>query len=63
MFEEKLRTRAVFIGQDWSMGYRTGETYSLEMWISGGKIWVDRGGWNGRCPYSSMKALLKNWKF
>lgn len=58
---ERIRTRATFIGTDGSMGFRNGSIYEITISISNGKIWIKRG-WTA-CPYETMKALLKNWRF
>lgn len=58
---DKLETKAVFVGADGSMGFRNGETYRITISIQGRRIWVECG--MKECPYATMKALLKNWQF
>lgn len=47
---------AKFIGED-SLGYVKGNTYKL---LLNGLTIVCIDG-SGRCPYGSLRALLKNW--
>ena len=52
---------AVFIGRDGSMGFRNGQTYRIKISTQGRYIWVECG--LKECPYATMNALRKNWKF
>lgn len=56
-----MESKGVFIGQNGSMGFFTGHEYLLNLSIRHGYIWIQCG--TVACPYSTMKALLKNWKF
>ena len=62
MWGDKIQCRAVFIGQDGSMGYRNGQSYDLMIMIRDRRIWVSSQ-YASICPYDTMRALLKNWKF
>lgn len=50
---------ATFIGQDGSMDLKHGKKYNIAIYHRFGEYVVE---WfNNRCPYSTMKALLRNW--
>ena len=53
-----MRIKAIFIGEDRSLGYRTGEQYELIVYRS----WIKRIDGTGLCEYSSLQSFLKNWK-
>lgn len=53
--------RAIFTGKDGSMGLRRGSTYNVKIYSYEGYIYVDWGG-KTPCPYSSIRALSKNWE-
>lgn len=48
---DKVRVRAVYKGKDDSLGYRTGRTYDLYMWIEKGYICVEDVYRLPTCPY------------
>lgn len=54
--------RLKFIGADGSMRLRRGQYYLVEIYTTGGYLWVK---WYlpeiNECPYSSLKALTDNW--
>lgn len=58
-----VREYAVFIGTDHSMGLRTGTKYEVTTTISKGKIVLWAPSQNFCCPYDTVCALFKNWKF
>lgn len=50
-----------FVGSDGSLGLRAGNVYALDVYRSGGRLWVH---WNGGlCPYDTTEALMRNWRF
>lgn len=53
---------ARFIGQDGSMGFRTGKKYVITLDQGGQHNWIWVKEMFGRsCPYESMEALERNW--
>lgn len=60
--------RAVFIGKDYSMGFRYGKEYKIKTWIESrfftkkGYLWVKDINSNLYCLYSRVETFLKNWK-
>lgn len=54
-----------FIGEDGSMGLRTGEVYDTRIFIKGEYLWVE---WKVNlytvksCPYISTQSFAQNWK-
>ena len=49
-----------FIGQDKSMGFRTGQLYRFHTYCRGDWLVLDAG--NGLwCPYGCLEKLLENW--
>lgn len=50
-----------FIGEDWSMGLRHGQTYKVKAFYKNGYLYVKWGLFK-MCPYESMKSLYKNWE-
>lgn len=52
--------QAVFTGQDGSMGYEKGRTYTLKVRSVQG-VSVQRLDGTGKCPYQSLSAFLANW--
>lgn len=55
--------RAIFNGEDGSMGYKKGELYFLELMERDGKYAVEikRLDGTGYCPYSTYYSFLVNW--
>lgn len=53
---------ATFIGEDGSLGYRNGKHYKIIVETFDGQIWVCCYP-HKDCPYATMQALLKNWRF
>lgn len=51
--------QATFIGEDGSMGYKTGERYLL--WVEENRIRPNPGLGAKPCPYGSVAAFLSNW--
>lgn len=59
-----MKSSAVFIGTNGSMGLQNGTRYEFDLNIDGHYIWINFYGIFGKSiPYSTMKALLKNWRF
>lgn len=67
----KYTMQARFIGQDGSLGYRTGHEYALvvqeygilDRFFFGVSLKIHRLYDNGgHCPYKSMKTFLQNWE-
>ena len=56
-----MKTKAIFIGRHGSMGLDFGREYSVTLSIRFGRIYVSWG--MLECPYDTMRALLKNWRF
>ena len=53
---------AIFIGQDGSCGFEYGKVYCVSSFVtSDRKIWIEAR--NRSCSYSSLEAVLENWKF
>lgn len=52
---------ATFKGTNGSMGFQTNHEYRLAICVKDNHIWIKSG--IKECPYSTMKALLKNWNF
>ena len=54
-----------FIGEDGSMGLRTGEVYDTRILIKGECLWVE---WKVNlytvksCPYISTQSFAQNWE-
>lgn len=54
-----------FIGEDGSMGLRTGEVYDTRIFIKGEYLWVE---WKVNlytvksCPYISTQSFAQNWE-
>ena len=54
-----------FIGEDGSMGLRTGEVYDARIFIKGECLWVE---WKVNlytvksCPYISTQSFAQNWE-
>ena len=54
-----------FIGEDGSMGLRTGEVYDTRIFIKGECLWVK---WKVNlytvksCPYISTQSFAQNWE-
>ena len=54
-----------FIGEDGSMGLRTGEVYDTRIIIKGECLWVE---WKVNlytvksCPYISTQSFAQNWE-
>lgn len=54
-----------FIGEDGSMGLRTGEVYDTRIFIKGECLWVE---WKvilytvKSCPYISTQSFAQNWE-
>lgn len=59
---EDSKVLATFIGRDGSMGLVNGKQYSILV-SPLRKGFLVEWGMYGRCPYDTMKGLLKNWKF
>lgn len=54
---------ARFIGQNGSMGFRTGKKYVITLDQGGSYNWIWVKEMFGRnCPYESMEALEQNWE-
>ena len=56
--------RLTFIGEDGSMGLTHGKTYTCKLYFSNGYIWVECEAFGiiRRCPYTSIRKMLENWK-
>lgn len=52
--------KAIYIGQDKSMGFRTGKEYNIETKVKRGMIFLMAEG-GKYCPYSRVETLLENW--
>lgn len=59
-----LQCKAKYIGKDGSMGYRTERTYTVDVWIDDGYIYVNavENPVYKACPYK-MSMISKCWKF
>lgn len=53
--------KATYIGQDKSMGFRTGKTYNIETKVKRNMIFLMAEG-GKYCPYSRVETLLENWE-
>lgn len=55
--------RAIFIGEDGSMGFYNGQQYILDVRLSptAGYVVADIHRRPTACPYSSIEAILRNW--
>lgn len=54
---------ARFIGQDGSLGFRTGKKYVITLDQGGQHNWIWVKEMFGRsCPYESIDALERNWE-
>ena len=51
--------KATFVGTN-SLGYENGKDYELKV-DNVDRISVTRLDGNGKCPYESLAAFLKNW--
>lgn len=49
-----------YVGKDFSMGLRTGQTYKVKVLSKDHYIWVEWGFCNV-CPYDSPGSFAKNW--
>lgn len=59
------RTRMRFVGEDGSLGYRTGRTYYLRITrapLSSTPVTIRRRSGFGLCPYASEEAFRANWQ-
>jgi hypothetical protein len=59
--------KLTFIGANGSMGLNNGKTYDCKIFssCSPNRMWVEWMCYDGeirRCPYSSIRKLLENWK-
>lgn len=53
---------ARFIGQDGSLGFRTGRKYIITIEQGGSHNWIWVKEISGKsCPYASVDALERNW--
>lgn len=59
---ECLECSAMFIGTNGSMGYETNIVYRVMVFIRDSRIWI-RCRSHMDCPYDTMVALTKNWRF
>ena len=57
-----MRDRAIFIGMDGSMGFKRGETYTIELSYDDNRDWLIVRSGRLWCPYSNLTSLLKNWQ-
>ena len=57
-----MRDRAIFIGADGSMGFKRGETYTIELSYDNNRDWLIVRSGRLWCPYSNLTSLLKNWQ-
>lgn len=57
-----LRDRAIFVGADGSMGFRRGESYTIELSYDDNRDWLIVRSGRLWCPYSNLTSLLKNWQ-
>jgi hypothetical protein len=58
-----MQEQFLYIGEDGSLGYRTGEKYWLLLAFIDRHLWIRPGAFGlGDCPYDSMRAFLKNWQ-
>lgn len=57
-----MKTSAIFIGKDGSMGFSKGTKYMLDIETRNNYIWATCRG-IASVPYGSMTALVKNWQF
>jgi hypothetical protein len=62
---EEAKMKLKFIGEDGSMGLRTGEVYDTRIFIKGECLWVE---WKVNlytvksCPYISTQSFAQNWE-
>lgn len=62
---EEAEMKLKFIGEDGSMGLRTGEIYDTRIFIKGEYLWVE---WKASlysvksCPYTSTQSFAQNWE-
>lgn len=62
---EEAEMKLKFIGEDGSMGLRTGEVYDTRIFIKGECLWVE---WKVNlyavksCPYISTQSFAQNWE-
>ena len=59
---ECLECRVMFIGTNGSMGYETNVVYRVMVFIRDSRIWI-RCRSHTDCPYDTMFALTKIWRF
>ena len=50
-----------FIGQDYSMGFRKGNSYEVKIYSDYHFIWIETKD-GRRCPYTNPQALACNWE-
>jgi len=58
--------KAIFIGEDGSLGFEKDKSYDLITWVKNDYIWIEgttkiapKG---VQVPYESIKSFLDNWK-
>ena len=55
--------KAVFLGRNGSMRFKTGEVYDLWFFEKNGRYYVSRQSMDAiAIPYDTMTAFKKNWK-
>lgn len=54
--------RAIFTGENGSLGYEAGKPYVLFFRVHDDHIVISRPHGNGKCLYESLKSFLDNWK-
>lgn len=55
--------KAVFIGEDGSMGFHTGQEYRMWLFYRYGYFYMSRQSlYSIAIPYETMTALKKNWR-
>lgn len=53
--------KAIFIGEDGSMGLIRGKVYDIDIKLEGEYIMVHWSDGRGTCPYQSIQSLYNNW--
>lgn len=57
----QIVVKAIFRGQDGSLGYETHKEYTLIVSQSYDDIHIERNGGGGECDYGSIMSFINNW--